>query len=138
MSSEYLWPAGGIIATLISPFAPAMGTRLVNWARHRRLVGPIIRYLFPEEEGPHPNQRDGVPQVGLDADSLARLSDALRDAQQGGPQADGDDQISILTELQSINRTLQQLLVATEGMRDEVSRLNAGTYTITSTITQAH
>ncbi len=136
MSSQHLWPADGIIATLLSPFGPAMGTRLVNWARHFRLVGPVLCYLFPEEEGPRPNQRDGEPQVGLDAESIVLLRGALRDAVQEGLKAAGIDQ-ALTAEIRRQNALLQQLVDVTERMRNEANDRHADTYTVTSTITRA-
>jgi hypothetical protein len=68
-----------------------MGTRLVNWARHKRLVAPIVCWLFPVDEGTHPNQRDVEPQVSLKADSIDRMRDALLDAVREGLRAAGRD-----------------------------------------------
>lgn len=87
MFSQHLWPASGIIARLSSPFMPTMLARLVPQARRLRFVGPVIAYLFPEEEGPRPNQRDGVPEVRIDAESIGLLCVALRDAVQEGLRA---------------------------------------------------
>ena len=137
MSSQHLWPAGRIIATLFSPFGPAMGARLVNWARHSRLVGPVPRYLFPEEEGPRPKQRDGDPQVGLDAESIVLLRGALLDAVQGGLRAAGIDS-ELTAEIRRQNALLQQLVDALQGMREGATNRHVDTYTVTSTITRAH
>lgn len=134
MSSQHLWPAGGIIATLFSPFVPAVATRLVNWARRSRLVGPVIRYIFPEEEGPRPSQRDGEPQVGLNAESVVLLRGALRDAVQEGLEAAGID-LGLTNERRRQNTLLQQLVDVTEGMRDDATNRHAATYTVTSTTT---
>lgn len=95
MSYTHLWLAGSIIATLASPFGPAMGARLVNWARHKRLVGPIVCWLFlweqPVGEGTYPDQRDAEPQVSLDADSVDRIRDALHGVVQKGLRTAGID-----------------------------------------------
>jgi hypothetical protein len=113
-----------------------MGARLVNWARHTRFVGPVIHYFFPEEEGPPPNQRDGEPQVGLDAESIVLLRGALRDAVQGGLRAAGVDS-ELTAEIRRQNTLLQQLVDVLEGMREEATNRHVDTYTVTSTITRA-
>ena len=136
MSSQHLWPAGGIIATLFSPFIPAMGARLVNWTRRNRFVAPVIHYFFPEEEGPHPNQRDGEPQVGLDAVTIVLLRGALQDAVQEGLQAAGIDS-QLTADIRRQNALLQQLVDALEGMQEEATNRHVNTYTVTSTITRA-
>ncbi|RDW69658.1 hypothetical protein BP6252_08678 [Coleophoma cylindrospora] len=136
MSSKNLWPAGGIIATLLSPFIPAMGTRLVHRARRVRFVGPLLHYFFPEEEGTHPNQRDGKPQVGLDAESIVLLCGALRDAVQEGLEAVGVDS-ELTAEIRRQNTLLQQLVDVLEGMREDATSRHVDTYTVTSTITRA-
>ncbi|KAF7507138.1 hypothetical protein GJ744_010951 [Endocarpon pusillum] len=64
-----------------------MGARLVNWARHKRLAGPVVCWLFPADLGTHPVQRDAELQVGLNADILDQTRDALRDAVQEGLRA---------------------------------------------------
>lgn len=135
MTSTNLWPAAGIIATLTSPFGPAMGARLVNWARHRRLVGPIIGWLFPAEEGTHPNQRDVAPQVSLNADFFDRMRDALRDAVQEGRQAAGVENQNLIAEVRLLRALLQQLVRDNEQILTELRNLQATTYTVTSTIT---
>lgn len=138
MSSQHLWPAGGIIARLLSPLVLAMVTRLVTRVRHSRLVGPVLNHFFPEEEGPHPDQRDEVPQVSINADSIDRLRAALRDTVQEGREADGSHLDRLITELRQQNDSLQQLVLAVEGMREEARARHANTYTVTSTITQAN
>jgi hypothetical protein len=135
MTSTHLWPAGSILATLASPFGPAMGTRLVNWARHIRLVGPIVRWIFPVDEGSHPDQRDMEPQVSLNADSINRMRDALRDAVQGGLMPDGIDP-ELTAELRRQNDLLQQLVDGVRRTLEDVNDLRADTYTVTSTITR--
>ena len=137
MSLQNLWSAGGIIATLFSPFGPAMGTRFVNSARHTRFFGPVLDYFFPEEEGPHPIQRDGEPQVGLNADSTVLLCDALRDAVQGGLEAAGFNS-DLIGEIRKQNALLQQLVDAVEGMREDATNRHADTYIATSTIARAY
>jgi hypothetical protein len=133
MTSTHLWPAGSILATLALPLVPAMGARLVNWARHARLVGPIVHWLFPVDQGAHPSQRDVEPKVSLDADSVDRMRDALRDAVQEGLRAAGID--SQLTEgLDRQNALLQQLVDGVERTLEEARDLRADTYTVTSTI----
>jgi hypothetical protein len=135
MSYLYLWPAGSIFATLISPFGPAMGARLVNWARNKRLVGPVVCWLFPADLGTHPVQRDVEPQVGLNADVLDRARDALRDAVQEGLRAEGIGP-ELTAELRHLNNSLQQLVSGVDQMLKEVKDLRADTYTVTSTITR--
>ncbi|KAI9875974.1 MAG: hypothetical protein M1823_007366, partial [Watsoniomyces obsoletus] len=105
-----------------------MGGRLVNWARQRRLVGPIFSWLFPVNEGTHPNQRDVEPQVSLNADSIDRTRDALRNAVQEGLRAAGTD-LRLTAELQRQNELLQQLVDGVERMLEEVRDLRADTYT---------
>ena len=113
-----------------------MGARLVNWARHTRLVGLVLCYFFPEEEGPRPNQRDGEPQVGLDAESIVLLRGALLDAVQGGLQAAGINS-ELTVEIRRQNALLQQLVNVLEGIREEATNRHVDTYTVTSTITRA-
>ena len=126
MLSTHLWPAGGIIATLVSPFLPAMGARLVNWARHKRLVGPIVCWLFPAE-GTHPNQRDVESQVGFNADLTDQSRYALRGTVQGGLRTAGKAP-NLTEELQSLNASLQQLVDGIERTLDEVRELRVNTY----------
>ena len=135
MTSTHLWPAGSILATLAFPFVPAMAARLVNWARHQQLVGPIVRWIFPVDVGTHPNQRDVEPQVSLNADSIDRMRDALRDAVQEGSRAAGIGP-ELTEELQRQNALLQQLVDGVERTLEEVRDLRADTYTVTSTITR--
>ena len=134
MSYSHLWPAGSIFATLLSPFGQAMGARLVNWARHKRLVGPVVCWLFPADLGTHPVQRDVEPQVGLNPDVLDRARDALRDAVREGLRAQGRGP-DLTTELRSLRNTLQQLVSGVDRMLEEVKDLRADTYTVTSTST---
>jgi hypothetical protein len=135
MTSTHLLPAGSILATLASPFVPVMCARLVNWARNKQLVGPIVCWLFPVDVGTHPNQRDVEPQVSLNADFIGRMRDALRDAVQEGSRAAGVDPEPI-AELQRQNTLLQQLVDGVERTLEEVRDLRADTYTVTSTITR--
>ena len=134
--SAHLWPAGAIFATLLSPFGPAMGARLVNRVRHTRLVGPAARWLFPAELGIIPDQRGVVPEVGLDADAITRICVALRGAVQEGRQAAGGEPDHLTEELRRQNALLQQLAVDVEGLLQEVRASRADTYTVTSTITR--
>ena len=126
MTSTDLWPAGSILATLASPFGPAMGARLVNWARHKRLVGPIVCWLFPVDVGTHPNQRDVEPQVSLNADSIVRMRDALRGAVEEGLRADGMVP-QLIAEVRRQNALLQQLVDGVERTLEEVRALRAKT-----------
>ncbi|KAJ4524683.1 hypothetical protein HRR78_004805 [Exophiala dermatitidis] len=65
MASTHLWPAGGIIATLFSPFGPAMGARLVRW----------VRWIFGDEGTP-PGQREVVPEGGQETEGrIAQLTE---------------------------------------------------------------
>ncbi|KAF7506592.1 hypothetical protein GJ744_011629 [Endocarpon pusillum] len=136
-SSQHLWLAGSIFATRISPFGPAMGARLVNWARHKQLVGPIICWLFPAELGTHPVQRDAKSQVGLNADILDQTRDALQDAVQEGLQAHGiRKEPDLLAELRNQTALLQRLVTGVEDLLTETRELRADTYTVTGTITR--
>ncbi len=134
MTSTNLWPAGSILATLASPFGPAMGARLVNWARHRRLVGPVVRWLFPADVGTHPDQRDAVPQVGLNADAIDQMRGALRDAVQEGLRVAGVGP-ELIEELRDQNTLLQQLVDGLGRTLEEARDLRANTHTVTSTTT---
>jgi hypothetical protein len=116
MASAHLWPAGGIVATLLSPFGPAMVDRLVSRLRHMRLVGRVFRFLIPEEQGPQSTQRDEAPEVGLNAVSILLLRDALRDVVQEGLRA-AVDSSELTAEIRRQNTLLQQLVDAVEGMR---------------------
>jgi hypothetical protein len=134
-SSLHLWPVGSIFATLISPFGPAMGARLVNWARHKRLVGRVVCWLFPADLGTHPVQRDAEPQVGLNADVLDQTRDVLRDAVQEGLRANGIAP-DLPAELRSQTILLQRLVTGVEDLLKETRDLRADTYEVTSTITR--
>lgn len=135
MPFTHLWPAGSILAKLASPFGPAMAARLVNWARHTRLVGPIVRWLAPVDEGTHPGQRDVESEVGPNADVVDRMRDAMRDAVQEGLAAAGVDP-GLTAELQRRTDLLQQLVDGLGRTLDEVRGLRADTYTVPSTITR--
>jgi hypothetical protein len=135
MTSTHLWPAGSVLATLASPFVPVMGARLVNWARHKQLIGPIVCWLFPVEVGTHPNQRDVEPQVSLNADFIDRMRDVLHDGVQEGSRAAGVGP-ELTGEVRRQNTLLQQLVDGVERTLEEVRDLRADTYTVTSTITR--
>lgn len=51
------WPAGGIAATLLSPFGPAIGTRVVGWARGLPIVGPVVCWVFPTDQSDPATER---------------------------------------------------------------------------------
>lgn len=134
MSSNNLWPAGSILATLASPFGPAMGARLVNWARHRRLVGPIVRWLFPADQGTHPDQQGAAPQVGPNADTIAETRDALRDTVREGLR-EVDGRVRDLTaEVRNQTTLLQQLVNDLGQTLEEVRGLRTDTHTATVNI----
>ena len=103
-----------------------MGARLVNWTRHTRFFGPVIHYFFPEEEGPRPNQRDGEPQVGFDAESIVLMRGALPDAVQEGLQTTVIDS-DLTAEIRRQNTLLQQLVDVLEGMREEATNRHVDT-----------
>ena len=111
-----------------------MAGRLVNWARHRKLVGPIVRWIFLVDEGTHPNQRDVESQVGLNADPIDRMRDALRD-RQGGLMSHGQSE-ELTTEVRRQIILLRQLVDGVEWTLEEVRDLRTDTYTVTSTITR--
>ncbi|KAK7894216.1 hypothetical protein LTR67_005974 [Exophiala xenobiotica] len=131
MTSSNLWPAGGIIARLASPFGPAMGARLVNWARHRRHVGPIVRWLFPEEIGTPPSEREAEPEVSPDPNAHVCLTaDAVRDAVQGGLEAAGATP-ELIGEVRELRTLLQQLV---DGQRQILAAMERPTNTYTVTV----
>lgn len=135
MASQHLWPAGGIIATLLSPFAPAMVDRLVGRVRRIPLVGRIFSFLFPEEEGPHPTQRDVVPQVSLDAESIRLLGDALRGAVQEEVLL-AVNRSQLTTEVLEVKEMFRRFFDAERRRQEDALAHTGDTYTVTSTITR--
>jgi hypothetical protein len=87
-----------------------MGARLVNWARHRRHVGPLVRWLFPEEIGTPPSEREAEPQVSPDPNAHVCLTaDDVRDAVQGGLEAAGATP-ELIGEVRELRTLLQRLV----------------------------
>ena len=133
MSFENLWPAGSIFATSIFPLVPAMGARLVNWARRCRLTGPMFRWVFPVELGTHPIQRGAEPQVGPNADEVLLVRD--------GAVQEGLEAVRVrLNDLTGValrqEAMLERIAESNDALLVEVRRLNtAHTYTVSSTIT---
>ena len=116
---EHLLPAGSIFATLL-PFGPAMGARLVGWARDRRLLGPAVRWLFPAD----PVSMSPPPP-------LAVRDDALLAAVQGGlTAASMNAELKALIENQNV--MLQQLIDVNHEMLEVMRQLR---YTVSGTIT---
>ncbi|RVX72649.1 hypothetical protein B0A52_04047 [Exophiala mesophila] len=131
MDSNHLWPAGGIIAILLSPFVPAMGDRLVGWLW--RMFGG---------EGTPSSQREVVPEVGVNAGAAQMIRDAVREGIEEGFATDG--RVSQLTEdvrrqreqIQHLAAENERLRNDVRSLRNDIRSLQASTYTITSTITR--
>ena len=79
------WSVSIILAHLVAPFEPAVGTRIVNWARERPLIGRVVGYLFPEErtEGHLADGRELMAELRTRTDLLQQmLANANRIAEQ--------------------------------------------------------
>jgi hypothetical protein len=124
MLFEHLWPAGSIIATLLFPFGPAMGGRLVRWARDVRPLGPGVRWLFPADPQVSPSPPPPLEVRG----------DALRAAMQEGLEAAGID-ADLKAAIESQNDLLQELVDGNQELLEEMRQLRANTYTVSCTIT---
>lgn len=131
MLLENLWPAGGIIATLLSPFGPAMGGRLVRWARDTRLLGPGVRWLFPADPQVSPSP---PPPLEVRGDALgAAVLEGLRAADINADlKALIENQNGLLQQLVGSN---QLLLEGNQSLLEEMRRLRANTYTVSCNIT---
>ena len=117
---ELLSPAGSIFATLLSPFGPAMGARLVDWARDRRLLGPAVRWFFPAD-----------PPVSMPSPAfLAVRDDALLAAVEAGLK-----NAELTAELRDLKMVLQQLIEENRALLEATRQLGQTTYTVTCNIT---
>lgn len=121
--SEYLWPSGSIFATLLSPFGPAMGARLVGWVRDRRLLGLAVRWMFPAD-----------PPVSISPPRLAVRDDALLAAVQEGLEA-ASMSAELKAAIEDQNEKLQQLIDGNRELLEVMTQLQRNTYTVTSIIT---
>lgn len=116
MSSD-LWPAGGIVATLVSPFGPALGARFVNWARDQPYIGPVARSLFPVRVATQ--EPDAGPQISLNDEFVDRMRGAFREAVEEGLRATGINP-ELSEELHQQSGALRRLAHAVERSLEEI------------------
>lgn len=128
MSPKDLTPAGGIIATLISPFLPPMVVRVLGLAREVRFLRRIVDFILGTQE-----QVEEAPwvEVSITTEQYGQVTVRV----QGGLLTENRlDQLiksaqDHLAEFKGSKETLEQILSVQKQIRDEARR--DVTYTLT-------